>query len=345
MSNFTSIESFKHVIKTVERINASPSTFKVVDPVIYRGTVKLHGTNGGVEIFKDKRVQAHSRTRPITMERDNAGFALFVAQREEAFHKLFNKVIAVSTLFLEPPEFHSVTFWGEFVGVGIQKGVAINNLPEKQFVIFSIRLNTDESEPNIYLNEDELDHIVNDLDEYSVYRISRVPTYELTADFLDRVSIQAALEKSENLAKQVGDCCPWAKLFDIEGLGEGIVWKPIGKYAGKTDLFFKSKDDRHKNVNETKTKATIDLAVLENIQSFVAFAVTDNRLNQGIEELKAAGHPIEARSTGHFIKWVSSDVYKECQNELVANGLEWKKTVKHVVEKARAFWLRETSKI
>lgn len=704
MSNFTSIESFKHVIKTVERINASPSTFKVVDPVSYRGTVKLHGTNGGVEIFKDKRVQAHSRSRPITMQRDNAGFALFVKQKEEFFLRIYD------TFMWEYPAFtyESITLFGEWCfyydtpvlladgttrkiglivnnreevdvltynfeteklepkkitgwskqedddqwltinfkkrhrggkstklivtkphvffckrdgkiteikaselkigetvftfgkqinylqkqfirgsllgdatyssygifecthsedaqsfysifiqkllgsvagycrdqisghgsnmkmfstvslpdikniqdelytekkkipnkeflnklhapgfaawymddgtlssgknnrqflsslctqgfskqeneeiiewfnehgfetylcrdddkyfirfspegteaflqmiapyiindfnyklpkhlhnipkinwfmkepqdgiieteileitegnpytdphkrkryditvednhnffankilvhncGPGIQKGVAINQLSEKQFVIFAIRVNRKKPKANIYLSDGMIEHclhIVDELQENNINSIFEVPTYKLKdVDFLDRASMQAAFEKAEELTQEVENCCPWGKLFDIEGLGEGIVWKPVAQYSGKTDLFFKTKGDKHKNVNETKQKVTIDLAVLESIQAFVDFAVTENRLQQGIEELKAADHPIEPKSTGQFLKWISSDVYKECQDELVENGLEWKKTVKHVVEKARSFWLKEISKI
>ena len=50
------------------------------------------------------------------------------------------------------------------------------------------------------------------------------------------------------------------------------------------------------------------------------------------------GISIEMRNIGHFIKWVSKDVERECAVELQANDLKWKQVGKAVAAKAKEFF-------
>ncbi len=340
-SNFTHIESFQHVIKTVEYINKSEASFKYLTPVCFRGTIKLHGTNGGVTVdLKEETVVAQSRSRIITIQRDNAGFAMFVKSKKDIFLELGKQFLEDNVSGAE-----SVSFFGEWIGKSIQKGTAINKLENKQFVIFSIRLNRGEKS-SYYLSEERLDEIQS-LPEDNIYKISDAGTWKLShVDFQNRDSLQSVLEEATEITQEVELQCPWGKLFGCEGIGEGVVWKPIGEHSGRTDLFFKTKGEKHKVVEpKDRTKVSIDPEVSDSIEEFVKFSTPDTRLQQGIDSLKEQGISIEPKNTGHYIRWVSQDVLRECEAELVASKLTWKQVVGQISRTARDFWIKETNKI
>lgn len=81
-------------------------------------TEKLDGTNAQVFITDDGRIFAGSRTRWITPQNDNYGFAKWVESNKEKLLTL-------------PPGRH----FGEWWGNGIQRGY---NVPEKRFSLFNV---------------------------------------------------------------------------------------------------------------------------------------------------------------------------------------------------------------
>ena len=81
-------------------------------------TEKLDGTNALVYISDDGEVKAGSRTRWITPEADNYGFAKWVKTNEEELKRL-------------GPGYH----YGEFWGHGIQRKYG---LKEKRFSLFNV---------------------------------------------------------------------------------------------------------------------------------------------------------------------------------------------------------------
>ena len=212
-------------------------------------------------------------------------------------------------------------------------------------MIFSIRLNRGEKS-SYYLPETRLDEIVS-LPDHNIFKISDAGTWKLSlVNFQDRGSLQAVLEEAIEITQEVEQQCPWGKLFGCDGIGEGVVWKPIGEHSGRTDLFFKTKGEKHKVVEpKDRSKISIDPEVSNSIEEFVKFSTPEARLQQGIEVLKEQDVIIEPKSTGQYIKWVSQDVLRECEPELVASGLTWKQVVGHISKKARDFWLKEIGKI
>jgi len=81
-------------------------------------TEKIDGTNAQVFVGDDGSVLAGSRTRWITPEQDNHGFAKWVAERENELRAL-------------GPGRH----FGEWWGCGIQRGYG---LKEKRFSLFNV---------------------------------------------------------------------------------------------------------------------------------------------------------------------------------------------------------------
>lgn len=80
-------------------------------------TEKIDGTNACVIVTEDGRVAAQSRTRLITPEADNFGFARWVEEHKEELAAL-------------GPGYH----YGEWWGLGIQRTYG---LTEKRFSLFS----------------------------------------------------------------------------------------------------------------------------------------------------------------------------------------------------------------
>lgn len=83
-------------------------------------TEKIDGTNAAVGIREDLTVYAQSRTRLITPEQDNHGFARWVAEHAEPLASLLG------------PGLH----FGEWWGSGIQRGYGLSK-GEKRFSLFN----------------------------------------------------------------------------------------------------------------------------------------------------------------------------------------------------------------
>lgn len=81
-------------------------------------TEKIDGTNAIIHVAEDGQVMAGSRTRWITPEKDNHGFAAWVSQHIDELRGL-------------GPGYH----YGEFWGPGIQRRYG---LAEKRFSLFNV---------------------------------------------------------------------------------------------------------------------------------------------------------------------------------------------------------------
>ena len=131
---FPSINQFNAVVKEVRRKYEWIGNDENGDPMYdetlpkptlaFKGTVKLHGTNAGV-VYKNDDIYAQSRERLISVEDDNAGFAKFVKENEEAFRKLFQEVFDNNVL---ADKDSNIVIYGEWAGSNIMKGTAINNI-------------------------------------------------------------------------------------------------------------------------------------------------------------------------------------------------------------------------
>lgn len=333
MHKYTHVEAIYQVARYVKATNGSPECpdrYKVRTPVRYRGTVKLHGANAGVVCHGGELVP-QSRNRVISLQEEHLGFAAFVRDQTEAIRDLEQRLRAEH----EIDEAKKLVLYGEWIGPGIQNGMAVNKLPDKQWVLFAAKtVLGDESE---YI--DAVRPLEGSYDDSRIFSVYDVPTWGLEIDFTSEESKQKAIEEFEHHTGEVEKACPWGRKFGIDGLGEGIVWIPVDDHWGNSDLFWKSKGKKHKEVKRAKrNKAALDPEVIASVEKFVEFSVTEPRLNKGIDYLVEMGHPIEMRSTGHFIKWVSKDVQRECAAELEANDLKWKQVAKAVGAKAKEFF-------
>lgn len=314
MKKYPSIEQFRNIVRTVrtnhdyqgngEEGKAIYSHSTDYPTLRFKGTVKLHGTNAGVVKYKD-RVEYQSRERVLSLTSDNAGFYLSMANKGLDF--LFDGVD-----FKE-----SVAVYGEWCGQGIQKSVGISELP-KRFVIFGYKV-----------DDVWVDKIVHD-NEQGIYHIEQFETFEVDIDFNTPEAIQ---NKLVEMTLAVENECPVAKHFGVSGIGEGIVFTAISN----AELKFKSKGEKH-SVSKVKVLNAVDMEQIEGINEFVEYAITENRLKQGITYLKENGFEISQKSTGDYLRWVVNDVIKEETDTIVANQLDVKKLNSAISAKARMWF-------
>lgn len=324
MKKFSSIEQFRHVVKYVRK---KFNWLEEPTPTLtFIGTVKLHGTNAGIR-FQDGKFIAQSRKNPLSIEEDNYGFAAFV--QEIPFDELF------TSIFNEFYPKQNITIFGEWIGEGIQKNVAISQL-SKQFVIFGA------------WDHDSETYIPNNpawrLPEYGIYNILDIDPFTLSIDF-NRP--EDALKTLEEITLSVEEECPWGKHFNISGIGEGVVWTCL-EHPEDSDLWFKVKGDKHGNKGNTKklkrSVANIEPEKLNTIREVVEYVLPEWRLQQGLTELKEQGLDLEMPNLGVYLKWIGQDVKKEEMDTIVKNGLEWKEISSFITTTAKNHFIKEYNK-
>lgn len=328
--SYPKIKQFRDVVSSINREVEYIGQDSYGEPVyskyvkkptlLFKGTVKLHGTNSSVCFNAKDGYWVQSRNNIITLEKDNAGFAKFACNHENEFMQIIFNVANENNLDLHK---ETVTVFGEWVGKGIQKGVAIAEL-EKSFFIFGIKISPidNESFTSYWLNED------NYMSEHvKIYNINNYGVYHKEIDFNNPSLSQNELASiTEDVEKQ----CPVAKAFNIEGIGEGVVWRTF--YNGNLHTF-KVKGEKH-SVTKVKKLASVDTEKLNSINEFVEYAVTENRFNQAVKEVFGNEDPY-IEKMGDLIRWVVNDIHSEESDTLKDNNLEPKDVNKNISLKVR----------
>lgn len=316
---FPKIEQFRHVVSHVNK--TAHFLEQSLPEVVFTGTVKLHGTNAGVQYRPKQPLMAQSRKKTLTLERDNDRFAAFVLSKQDVLKQLIEDLIADLKIDLQSDEY--IVVYGEWCGKGIQKKVAICALP-KMFVVFNVCLvkTLKEIGPDRSLHQRKWIESKNIEGFHSaddrIFNIYQFPTFTIKIDFSDPKSSQNELIDLTNIVEAE---CPVGKHFGVSGVGEGIVW--TGNFDSE-QLVFKVKGEKHA-VTKVKKLAAVDIEKLKSVNEFVAYAVTNARLEQGWGEM--SDHSM--KNVKHFINWIKTDVIKEEGDTLAENGL----TMKDVVQR------------
>jgi len=331
-NKWASIGNFHNVRKTIDAYELH------VGPVTYRGKIKLHGTNGGIIVSKNGDVFAQSRSSIIGTGNDNCGFSAWVEQNKDVW------VNARDGMFKQ------ITIYGEWVGKGIQKGVSITQVDGKHFAIFAIQLGDYDENGNapMIIDPTVIKNWFADKNVVLPDNVHILPWYgdDITFDFNDVPSMEAAVEIMNSEVAIVEKCDPWVKeVFGIEGVGEGIVYNPINFVADDmidrwhlSTFMIKAKGEKHK-VQKDRAAVIIDPEVVANINEFVDKFATVQRFEQGTAEINRGEMSYDFKLIGPFLGWVSKDIAKESNDELKVSGLEWRQVNKTVTSRAREWYL------
>lgn len=331
------IESFHNVRKYTKQ---NPEILNGNSKVTYKAKVKLHGTNAAVQCHRDGRIVAQSRTTELTVENDNAGFAKWVKSNEALWQDTRNNVR------------QNVIIYGEWIGPGIQKGVAVSEIPQRSFVVFAARplANGAPYGDSLLVDPEVLEGLIDGIPDAYVLpwqsesiEVDFSKTAEELAVGLAIVNLWVALVEKED---------PWVnEVFGVKGTGEGLVFYPVSNdHLGMTNfnnLVFKAKGEKHKNI-KTAAPVQVDAQSATNVNQFVDMVLTNARLEQGAMAVQpdpvVVQLAFDMKLIGKFIAWVVADVQKETQDELEASKLEWKQVQKPVGDRARAWYIEQVKK-
>lgn len=334
--------------------DGNPSYADFVLPrVRYAGTVKIHGTNSsfcrlnpgctygksgaGDWIFQSKR-------RTVTPDNDNCGFARAMTESlesgvlEEFLEELVTESVGPMALTAEGV---TPVVYGEWAGEGIHGGTAMNQLDRKIFIAFDVTLTTretaDESEGEDNTPPEAKHHVpvlkdpetLSRFNEAGFYVATQFKTYDLVIDFENP---REAADIIEGWVRDVEVQCPVGAALGAEGIGEGIVFRPV-EVVGDTNPFvesrlntsgiwFKAKGEKHKHSRTKNNKVVeIDYEKMASVKEFVEANATEVRMQQALEFLREEGLPIDKTSTGHFVQWILRDVAEEEAGTLEASEL------------------------
>jgi len=268
----------------------------LAQPTPYVGTVKLHGTNAAV-VWRGDRLSAQSRNRAITADADNLGFAAWV-DTEGAADLVFALADARAAL---PPEEDLIAF-GEWVGLGIQRGVGVAALP-RHFVVFALASAGPDGA-----------HVFRDLPitpSGDVRAVEEVGVWSLTIDL--GADLAPAVDQVAGWVAAVEARCPWAARRGVEGVGEGLVFRPADASA-PTELWWKAKGEAHRGgralAGGDVPGAPVDAEALAPAW----------RLEQGLAVLAEGGAPLTIQRTGEYVQWVVGDALREEAGAIAAAG-------------------------
>lgn len=322
MIKFPSIEHFRKVVKEV----VTSSQPNDIPTLSFTGTVKLHGVNVGVLFDVDENQEiihmtAQSRNNELSIEKDHYGFCAFTQQplTLEFLKETANKIIQQSS---KPVD--KIVVFGEFCGKSIQSKVAIQEL-DRMFVVFDVLILYKDG---VQKYQPEFMSLFEN-SEIRVFNINMFKTWHLDINFNHPEEVQTKLIE---LTEQVEHECPVAKHFGVLGIGEGVVWRSDELYNNKV-LRFKVKGELH-SVTKADKIANIDIEQLNNVKEFVNYAVTESRLQQGLEYLREQGlydgYHIETKDMPVFLKWLTMDVFKEEKDTIIENKLDEKMIKKQI---------------
>lgn len=310
----------------------------------YKSKIKLHGSNGGVIITPDGRVQAQSRNQVMT-------------DPNQGFVKLVHHIDLQEYWPLLATPSGKIVVFGEHCGPKINCGpkhqpiaTALNLLPHDIFAVFAIDLGDD----RLLVEPDQILDFLTCGGQIQLPPYIRVipwfATYQF--DFADRQALKLVLETIDEQVNSIDREDSWMKdTFGLVGPGEGLVFypmcqtemsidnisRPVLSRTAFGDLAFKAKGVHHRVVTTT-TSASLTASNAKTPEAFAQMVCPEPRLLQGVTA--TGGLDVNSKSDP-FVKWVLDDVYKECQEELKASKLQWKHVKEHVRTLAYEWFVRQ----
>ena len=354
MISYPETEQFRNVIASVTRHTRrlEEDRDKELPVLKFIGTVKLHGTNSAVGYQKDSGHWCQSRNNVLTPQKDNAGFAQYIDPLADQF---FNDYVLPQCPAIREQyeQGRKIVIFGEWCGGNIQKNVAICGLT-RMFVIFKVRIRDETVITKTIENEDGTEEIESQIDKHSfwlepkewshikwhersIYNIYDFPIYEIEINFN---SPQLSQNKLVEITEEVERQCPVGAYFNTTGIGEGVVWTEWAQTQGT--LTFKVKGEQH-SVSKVKTLAPVDTEKLANLQEFIDYACTENRMLQGLDYLREQQLTIEMKNIGTFLKWLTNDIIKEEKDTMEESNIDAKDIGRALQSKAKTWFQQHLS--
>lgn len=327
---YPSIGQFRNVIYQVNRTHEFVGLDENNEPIYdkgrpkptltFKGTVKIHGTNAAVCYNDTDGIYYQSRKNIITPEKDNAGFAKFAESNKDVFLEMFDDISCSMDT-----KGKTIAIYGEWAGQGIQKKVAVSQLP-KSFFIFGLKIENDPVIKPTLLRSPE----------NRIYNIHHFQTFSIDIDFNNPgLSQNKIIEETIKVEEE----CPVGKALGISGIGEGIV------FSCQTDkelLMFKSKGEKHSK-SRVKTLKAVDAIKLLKIKELAEEVTPKWRLEQFLNEVcdLSNGGQITRDKISPFIRAVIKDAFKEDMDIIEKAGINSKDLGKPIADICRKYFFEQ----
>lgn len=335
---FPSIDQYRQVVSNVLRyynfegldVNGeaiyNPSKPKPVLKFI--GTVKLHGTNFGINFNDEFGMWSQSKENIITPQKDNAGSSFFAESKKEVLLDLFNQIKQKYNINTTT---HTISLYFEWCGKGIQSKVGVCKLDKSAFIIGIKISNLNDIEEAAYW----VDCKEFKIPEHRIYNINDYKTYEIDIDFNHpELSQNKLIEMTLEVEKE----CPVSKAFGFDNeIGEGLVFS----CNDNGNIYrFKSKGEEHSKKSKVHTLKPVDNDRINKILTIANEVCKEWRLDQMLTQScdLLNGGQIETTKLGDFIRLVINDVLKEELDVLAENGIEPKEINKYISDISRKYF-------
>lgn len=346
---YPSTNAIRSAMTSLRRAIESNSDEKVA----YNVTIKMHGTNASVEEIGTK-YNFYAKERQLDVTHDNNGF--MVRNMHMDWKSLFDKVREIhnNTMGFELSPETPIQITGEWVGQGIQKGVALSKVPT-MFVIFGVHFGHRYDTNQMWCDKGEVteeqlleirkeierasklnywlpNHLFKDVHDHDnrIFNIYDFKHYVLEVCPHNPIDVEKFANELDKIVQEIEVQCPVGEYFGETGIGEGVVATPRDpKLITDYGLSFKVKGDKHKSSN-SKQRVALSVEEIESFERFADYVCTESRFEQALGEIVPEGEVPQMEMLGQFIGWVCRDVVKEESDVLAENKLDWKKASKTI---------------
>lgn len=320
---FPKIGKFSNAVDTL--LAMQPGILESCESITVTGTVKLHGQHADIVMLRDGgfRLQSRSVDDLIAGGMDVNGFAHAMSGQIFAINGLCERVVirylelhqaGVITEEIDPNG--PVVLAGEWIGRGVQRGVAVSEL-EPCFVLYGVQINGEYQDFSHYHDIDDPSIRIFNISEGGVYR------QELPINNFDY-----SLEQLHKVTDTVIANCPFGSAMNVTGAGEGIVWKintengnGTPQEADNPRLWFKTKARQQSLATLTET---IRELIAQNATPRMVYTrlttdllVTQERIVKATSFVKNETSPrTNAHAKTSFADWIVQDCLQEEQSEL-----------------------------
>jgi hypothetical protein len=130
--------------------------------------------------------------------------------------------------------------------------------------------------------------------------------------------------------------------FEVNSIGEGIVWRCVDPGYEDSGHWFKVKDERHSK-SKVKVLATVDVERINDIKQLAERLAHNGRLEQIAQTTfnLLNGGEVDIKRIGDLIKAVMSDIAKEDTLLIAENGFTFKDISGPVAKIVRDYVLSE----
>lgn len=334
-----SIGQFREVVASVNRrynfVGLDENGEAIYDPslkkpcILFVGTCKLHGTFSSFLYNEESGYWMQSKEKIISIEKDNAGFAMFAESKKDVFIDIIKKLANIHNVDLKN---NTIMLCMEWAGKGIQKKVSISEIDKSAFIFSHAKVAPfDQEKSSYWIYTHKIDSVEN-----SIYNIENFKTFTIEIDF-DRPEL--SINKITEMTLEVEEECPVAKELGFSGIGEGIVFSHLKEDGSR--LIFKSKGLKHAN-SRVKTLKPVDDEKINKLIQLAEKVCPAWRLEQMINETFDVinGGVIDRKGLGNYLKAVNQDILKEESDVLIEAGVEFKEVVKYISTIARDYFFQ-----